>query len=109
MLGLTAGILNGFFGAGGGLITVPLLRRTGLEAKKCHATSIAVILSLCVLSGLAYFKAGNLDLLSAVSYLPGGMAGAVLGAVLLKKIDNSILRRIFGLVLVFSAVRIFLP
>ena len=46
-----AGLINGFFGGGGGSIFVPLLTRLcHLEEKKAFATSVAVILPLCVLS-----------------------------------------------------------
>ena len=106
LLGLIAGILNGLFGAGGGVAVVPLLKKAGLEPRKCHATSIAIILPLCVLSCFAYFKAGNLDINLALIYIPGGITGAILGAWLLKKINNNILRRIFGVIIIISSLRI---
>ena len=43
-----AGMANGFFGGGGGMLLVPLLGRwCGLEQRKAFATSVAVILPLC--------------------------------------------------------------
>ena len=53
-LGLTAGILNGLFGAGGGVAVVPMLEKAGIEPKKAHATSISIILPLSLLSGIFY-------------------------------------------------------
>jgi len=43
-----AGIANGFFGGGGGMVLVPLLTaRCGLDQRRAFATSVAVILPLC--------------------------------------------------------------
>lgn len=107
-LGVAAGILNGLFGAGGGVVVVPMLEKAGIEPKKAHATSISIILPLCFLSGIFYFFSGHFSFGQAVGYLPLGLAGAVLGAWLLKKIPNDLLRRVFGIVIIISAVRIFM-
>ena len=48
LTGGLCGVLNGLFGAGGGIAAVPLLKAGGLEQKKAHATSLAVILPLAV-------------------------------------------------------------
>ncbi len=108
LLGVAAGILNGLFGAGGGVVVVPMLEKAGIEPKKAHATSISIILPLCFLSGIFYFFSGHFSFGQAVGYLPLGLAGAVLGAWLLKKIPNDLLRRVFGIVIIISAVRIFM-
>lgn len=108
LLGVTAGLLNGLFGAGGGVAVVPMLEKAGIEPKKAHATSISIILPLSVLSGIFYLLGGHIRLGEAASYLPLGLAGAALGGWLLKKISNDLLRRIFGAVIILSAVRIFM-
>ena len=47
LVGSLAGILNGLFGAGGGLVLVPFFTHwLKLEEKQAFATSIAVILPL---------------------------------------------------------------
>ncbi len=105
-IGFAAGILNGLFGAGGGIIVVPLLEHTGIEAKKAHATSIAIILALSIVSSVFYYIQGKLVFGEIIWYLPTGLLGAILGAFLLKKISNHLLRRIFGGMMVLSAVRL---
>jgi hypothetical protein len=104
--GAFCGLLNGLFGSGGGVVAVPMLRFFGLEARKSHATSVAVIFFLSIASVIAYGIRGSLDWQTALTYIPWGIAGAVLGALLLRKIPNSLLRRIFGLIVLISAVRI---
>ena len=108
LLGAAAGFLNGLFGAGGGVAVVPLLEWSGLESKKAHATSIAVILPLCLFSAVFYLRGIEAPWQEALWYLPLGIAGAVIGAKLLKKVDNRLLRRIFGGVILASAVRLWL-
>lgn len=109
ILGLFAGILNGFFGSGGGLMVVPLLKSAGLETKKSHATSIAIILPLSVLSGFLCIKSGvPVGWESLIWLLPLGLLGGFLGSVLLKRINPRILSIIFGLVMIISAIRLLL-
>ena len=73
-----AGIANGFFGGGGGMVLVPFLtRRCGLDQRRAFATSVAVILPLCILSSVIYFFRGGLDLTAALPYLAGGLLGGV--------------------------------
>lgn len=103
--GLLAGLLNGLFGSGGGVAVVPLLEHAGVTAKKAHATSIAIIASLSLVSSLVYFQNGSIDFMSALAYLPYGIAGALLGAWLLKKIPTKLLKRLFGAVMIVAAIR----
>lgn len=103
-LGLICGLLNGFFGSGGGIAAVPLLESTGVEPKKSHATSVALIFFLSLATAVSYLMGGRLDFSQALSYIPYGVVGAILGAFLLKKVPNDILRRIFGGIILISAV-----
>lgn len=105
LLGGLAGIANGFFGSGGGIIAVPMLKKAGFEAKKAHAGSLALTLPLSVISAFFYMGNGNFQWQSAVELIPFGLAGAVLGTFLMKKIPVRLLSGIFGLLLVIAGVR----
>lgn len=106
VIGAAAGFLNGMFGSGGGLAAVPLLEKLlKAEPKKAHATSVSLILPLSVLSALLYLGGGYLNFSEALKYVPFGIIGAIVGAFLLSKIPNKLLRKIFALFLIFSAVR----
>lgn len=104
--GLLAGLLNGLLGAGGGTVIVPMLERCGLPPRKAHATSIAVIVPLCVLSAALYLRGGNLTLTAALPYIPAGLVGAAAAAKLLPHIPERALRRIFGLFMLYAAWRL---
>lgn len=108
LFGAVCGVLNGLFGSGGGVAAVPLLERLGLDARKGHATSVALIFFLSLASTVAYFIGGSVSVGKAMSFVPAGIIGAVVGALLLKKINNDLLRRIFGAVILASSVRIML-
>jgi len=106
--GLMIGLLNGFFGAGGGMVGVPVLRGLGLKTKECHATCIAVIFPLAAASAFLYLQAGVFSLEDTYIYLPGGLAGAVAGGWLLPRLDSIWVRRIFGGLILFAGVRMIL-
>ena len=49
--GGAAGIINGLFGAGGGMVLVPLLTGTdGLDEQQIFPASVSVILPICMVS-----------------------------------------------------------
>lgn len=106
--GAACGLLNGLFGAGGGMAAVPLLKAGGLPQKKAHATSLAVILPLAAVSAAFYLLDGALSFREAVPYLPGGFLGACAGALLMKRIPSGVLRRVFGALLLIAGVRLLL-
>ncbi len=109
LTGAAAGLVNGFFGGGGGAILVPLLTRLcRLEQRQAFATSTAVILPLCALSALLYFLRGGLEVQIALPYLLGGGLGGFLGGKLFPGVNLNWLRRGFGLLLIYGGVRCFL-
>ena len=101
-----AGIANGFFGGGGGMVLVPLLTgRCGLDQRRAFATSVAIILPLCVLSSVVYFFRGGLDLSAALPYLLGGLAGGWIGGRVFRRLNMDWLRRAFALLILYGGVR----
>lgn len=104
--GGAAGLVNGFFGGGGGMVLVPLLAgKCGLGQRKAFATSVAVIAPLCALSAGIYWLRGNLDFALSLPYLAGGLAGGLIGGKLFKKLSMKWLRRAFALLILYGGVR----
>jgi len=109
IIGLAAGIINGLFGGGSGLILVPLLKRViGLDIKSAHATAIAIAFSLSVISAIFYISGGAVSFSDVFIFMLGGAVGGAVGAFCLKKIPKRWLHYIFALFLIFSAVRMLL-
>ena len=79
--GMAAGAANGLFGAGGGMILVPLLTRwCSLEDKTAFATSIAIIAPMCLVSIFIYWYQGQLDFWRCTALSrSGGLFGGLLG------------------------------
>lgn len=101
-----AGLVNGLFGGGGGMILVPLLiHRCGLEERQAFATSMAVILPLCLFSAGIYWVRGGLELTAALPYLAGGLAGGLLAGRLFRRISAQWLRRGFAILILYSAIK----
>ena len=104
--GAAAGLVNGLFGGGGGMALVPLLTRwCGLDQQKAFATSVAVILPLCVLSAVIYLFRGGLDWMLALPYLAGGLVGGAIGGKAFRHLDMVWLRRAFGLLLLYGGIK----
>ena len=91
VFGAIIGVVNGLFGAGGGMLAVPLLSIVGgLESKKAHATAILVILPLCLVSSVTYLVGGNVNLIVLLCASAGVFVGGILGAKLLKILPENI-------------------
>ena len=106
IIGALAGAANGFFGSGGGLFLVPLLSGwTHTTQKQAFATSVAVVLLLSAVSTIFYLSRGTIDLAFAAPYLIGGFLGGLLSGRLFRKTSPSLLRRAFGLLLIWGGIR----
>ncbi len=109
LIGIITGFANGLFGSGGGTVVVPCMEKyLGIDAHKSHATAIAVILPLSVLSAVIYFFKANIPWLETTVVSAGGVAGGFVGAKLLNRISGRWLHIIFGAAMLAAAVRMFL-
>lgn len=105
-IGLITGIVNGLFGSGGGTLVVPaLVFLLGMEDYKAHATAISIILPLSIISTFIYFRNNIIRFNMGIIIVLGGVIGSFIGAKFLKKIPNNILRKVFGSVIIITALR----
>ena len=107
LLGWCGGFLNGLVGAGGGILLVyglrRLLRREG-EGREIYVTALAVMLPLSALSAWRYAQGGALPLQPLGVILLPAVAGGLLGAWLLPRLQPRTLARIFSAVVLISGV-----
>jgi hypothetical protein len=108
-VGILAGFLAGLFGVGGGILIVPgLVIAAGMDQRLAHGTSLAAVLPISVASLVTYAAHGNVDWTAAVWLSVGAVAGAVVGTKLLHVLPHRTLALLFALVLIASAVRLFI-
>ena len=109
LTGALAGFVNGFFGAGGGMLVVPLLIvLVGLADKQAFSSAISIILPLTIVSLVIYAKNGALDIKAALPYLLGGAGGGVLAGRWFRKVSARVLHIALGLLILFGGVRLLL-
>lgn len=104
--GLGAGALNGLFGAGGGMVLVPLLSTlTDLEETQMFGTSVSVLLPVCIVS--LFFSNGwsSFSFAQALPYLLGSAAGGILAGFFGKKIPSLWLHRALGILIIWGGIR----
>lgn len=105
--GVIIGIINGLFGAGGGIAAVEVLKHSGLDQKQAQTTSIAIILPLCVLSAILYSFKVDIDFKTTFILIPFGILGTFLGTFLMKKMSCELLKKIFCGFMIYAGVRMF--
>jgi len=104
--GFSAGTLNGLFGAGGGMGLVPLFSvLTDLEESQKFATSVTVLLPICIVSLIFTEGWEEFSLMGALPYLLGSAAGGVLAGLLGKKIPSFWLHRGLGVLILWGGIR----
>ena len=105
-IGLITGVVNGLFGSGGGTLVVSaLVFLLGVEDYKAHATAISIILPLSIISTFIYFKNNIIKFDIAIIITLGGVLGSFIGAKILKKVPTPILRKIFGILIIITSLR----
>ena len=104
--GGTAGIINGLFGAGGGMILVPLLTKlTDIKETEIFPSSVAIILPICFVSLGVTAMHTPLPWSDAMPYLLGSIIGGLLSGLFGKKIPILWLHRVLGALILWGGVR----
>jgi uncharacterized membrane protein YfcA len=105
VIGVLGGLLSGLLGVGGGIVMVPLLvfwARYG--QRDAHAASLGAIIPISIAGIATYGVAGQVRLGPAAALAAGSIFGAQLGAGMLARLDERILRSVFGAFLLAVAV-----
>lgn len=104
-VGIVSGFVNGFFGAGGGLLLVPMLSLVAKDdAKMAHATTLMCVLFMCIASSVMYFVKGQIEWKIVLICAIGSVIGSLIGTKLLRKLKNKFIDLIFSIILVAIGV-----
>ena len=105
--GALVGAANSLFGGGGGMLAVPLLKKTGLDDKSAHATAILLILPVSLLSFILYLFRGFYNAAVAIPTAIGVAVGGAVGAQLLGVLSVKVVNLIFALLQLLAGVFLF--
>jgi uncharacterized membrane protein YfcA len=106
-IGLSAGILSGLVGVGGGIIVVPaLVFFLGFTQQQAQGTSLGLLLlPVGILAVLNYYKQGHIDIrvvgIMALAFVVGGWLGSKWAL----SLPEETVKKIFAIILFYSAVK----
>jgi uncharacterized membrane protein YfcA len=105
-VGSLAGYLGGLLGVGGGNFIVPVLVWLGYNPKKASATTAFVVIFSSFTGFLGHASLGNINLKLLILCAAGSIAGAILGAYLMrKKLSSKQVKTAIGIILYFIAAK----
>ena len=107
-LGFAAGILGSMIGLGGGIIVVPVLTFLGFPPTVAASNSLFAALSNSIASTISYSRQKRIEYSLGLKLGLLAIPGTILGAILSTDIAPDIFKILFGLVLIASAIYIFL-
>lgn len=107
LIGLTAGLLGGTLGVGGGIVVIPaLVFLFGFSQHQAQGTTLAFMLPpVTLLATWNYWKNGNVNWKYALILSATFLVGAFLGSFLAEQLPDKILKRFFGILLLFTALK----
>jgi uncharacterized protein len=105
LIGALGGVLSGLLGVGGGIVMVPLLVLWAHYGQRdAHAASLGAIIPISIAGIATYGIAGEVRIGPAIALAAGSIFGAQLGAGMLARLDERILKSVFGAFLLGVAV-----
>ena len=108
LIGLAVGVVVGALGAGGGILSVPILVYALGQAPHSASASSLVIVGSTALAGLAHhIRRETVDWRTGLTFGLLGVAGSFLGSRLSVRVDGRVLMGLFAVMLAMVAVAMF--
>ncbi len=106
LLGAGAGVLAGLFGVGGGILFVPTLTWLGLTQLHAEATSLLAIIPTVLVGVWRQSRYGNVRWRPALVIGAASVGATVGGAQVAESLPEHMLRKLFAVLLIVTAVQI---
>ncbi|MFT6844208.1 MAG: putative membrane protein YfcA [Flavobacteriales bacterium] len=106
-IGITAGVLSGFIGIGGGVVIVPaLIYFLSMSQHEAQGTSIALMLPpIGILAAMNYYKAGTLNIKYALVVAATFIIGGYIGSKISLQLPAEVVKRVFGFIMLVVALK----
>ncbi len=110
IIGLSAGLVSGTLGVGGAIIIVPaLVFFLSLSQHQAQGTSLAVLVfPVGILAFLNYYRHGYVNFKLALIMMVAFVVGSLLGSMIAVRINERLLRILFGILVIFLGIRMIL-
>ena len=109
-IGLTAGLLAGVLGVGGGVVFVPaMVLLLAFDQHVAQGTSLLVVIPAALAGSWTNYRRGRFRLRDAGILAAGGIVGAGIGSFVALGFDDQLLRRLFALLLLVLGIRMLVP
>ena len=107
IIGLVAGLASGLVGIGGGIIMIPAMVMTlGFSQHLAQGTSLLAMLPpVSILAVYAYYKEGDVNITIGIVLALALVVGGYFGAKLALMISPEMLKKVFGFMLLFFAIK----
>ncbi|MBD3809356.1 MAG: sulfite exporter TauE/SafE family protein [Sulfuricurvum sp.] len=106
LLGVGVGTLSGFFGIGGGTVSVPILLYLGFGIKEAIGISVTQMVVGSLMAAYIHQKSQTYTISDIKYFGYGGIAGATVGGYLVKILDATILEWFFLGIVAFTLGRL---
>lgn len=107
-LAAVIGISLGLLGGGGSILAVPILVYVvGMEAKQAIAASLLIVGATSLIGAMRHWRAGNIDVRTAVVFGAVSMAGSFAGGRLASLLSDSFQLTLFAAVMLGASISMF--
>lgn len=106
LLGIAVGTLSGFFGIGGGTVSVPILLYLGFGIKEAIGISIMQMVAGSLMAAWIHHKNQTYAVQEIKYFGYGGILGAIIGGLLVKILDATVLEWLFLSIVAFTLGRL---
>ena len=109
-IGIFAGTVSGFVGVGGGIVIVPLLiYALGMSQHEAQGTTLFILLPpVGLLAVYNYWKADTINWNDGIVVALAFVIGGYIGSKLSLKLSPGIIKLIFGVIMAYVSVRMFM-
>ena len=106
LLGIGVGTLSGFFGIGGGTVSVPILLYLGFGIKEAIGISVTQMVAGSLMAALIHRRRQTYSAGDVKYFGYGGIVGAAAGGYLVKVLESAVLEWMFLSIVAFTLARL---
>lgn len=109
IIGVLAGAMSGILGIGGGIIVIPaLVMILGYSQQAAQGTSLGLLLPpVGILAVINYYNKGFVNIKAVIVMAIAFLIGSYFSSKFATELPESVLKKIFGVFLVFYAFKLF--